>query len=57
MINESKKNLKELKNTAWFIDVNLQAYIKHNSHRQKLNVLTNIGLSFYFVSKLKNLVC
>ena len=57
MINESKKNLKELKNTAWFIDVNLQAYIKHNSHRQKLNVLTNIGLSFYLVSKLKNLVC
>jgi hypothetical protein len=53
-MNEIKKNLRLLKNTAWFIDVNLHAYIKQSNHRQKLNVLTNIGFRFYLVNELKN---
>ena len=29
--------------------------MRHNSHKEKLNVLTKIGLRFYLVNELKNL--
>jgi len=51
---EDKNTFSAVRHTAWFIEVNLQAYIKQISQTQKLIVLTKIGLRFCFVNKFRN---